>query len=202
VTEVFKLPVMEIFATIQGEGFHTGKPAVFIRLAGCDIACQWCDVQDSWNSSAWPQMDLEEIIEKAVSLNIPAAVITGGEPLLNNMEQLTGKLLWSGIATFLETSGSHPLTGNWDWICLSPKKQFPPLPEIVSVANELKVVIASADDLRWAEEMALMASPDCYLYLQPEWSVRSEVLPVLVNYILKNPSWMLSLQSHKYIGIP
>ncbi len=196
------LPVMEIFASLQGEGYHTGKAAVFIRLAGCDLACHWCDVKESWKADCWPHKPLGEILDQVMAFGIPAVLITGGEPLMNDLTPLTTELKTLGFDTFLETSGSHPVSGTWDWICLSPKEQQPPLPEIFARVNELKVVVETPADLAWAEHNAAFVTPRCKLYLQPEWSVSSEITPVLTDYILKNPRWMLSLQSHKYIGIP
>lgn len=196
------LPVMEIFATLQGEGYHTGKPAVFVRLAGCDLACHWCDVKESWNAGCWPNKPLCEIIADVDAFQIPAVVVTGGEPLMNNLNDLTIALKSAGYETFLETSGSYTMSGIWDWICLSPKEQQPPIPENLLKADELKVVVQSRADLLWAELHASQVSPGCKCYLQPEWSVWKEVTPFITDYILKNPRWMLSLQSHKYIGIP
>lgn len=196
------LPVMEIFATLQGEGYHTGKPAVFVRLAGCDLACHWCDVKESWNAGCWPNKPLHEIIAEIDTFHIPAVVVTGGEPLMNNLNDLTIALKSAGYETFLETSGSYPMSGIWDWICLSPKEQQPPISENLPKADELKVVIQSRADFHWAELFATQVSPGCKCYLQPEWSVWKDVTPFITDYILNNPRWMLSLQSHKYIGIP
>ncbi len=196
------LPVMEIFQTLQGEGFHTGKAAVFIRLAGCDLACNWCDVKESWNHDLWPQKPLHEILSEVLIYDIQHVVITGGEPLKNHLDPLCGALKKEGYVTYLETSGACPLSGQWDWICLSPKKQEPPLEPFFAIANELKVVVETKDDLSWAETNGQKVSRNCLLYLQPEWSVRNRITPAIVEYILMNPSWMLSLQSHKYIGMP
>ncbi|HRZ43315.1 MAG TPA: 7-carboxy-7-deazaguanine synthase QueE [Bacteroidales bacterium] len=196
------LPVMEIFATLQGEGYHTGKPAVFVRLAGCDLACHWCDVKESWNAGCWPEKPLAEIMDEIEAFRIPAVVVTGGEPLMNDLNDLTIALKSKGYDTFLETSGSYPMTGIWDWICLSPKEQQPPLQDNLALAHELKVVVQAPADLHWAEKHAALVSPGCKCFLQPEWSVWKEVTPLITDYILRNPRWMLSLQSHKYIGIP
>jgi 7-carboxy-7-deazaguanine synthase len=202
------LPVMESFYTIQGEGYHQGKAAYFIRLAGCDVGCVWCDVKDSWEENRHPKFSVAEIVEKGMSsINLsPAkgtiAVVTGGEPLLHNLTQLTNALHAAGFQTNIETSGAHPLSGNWDWICLSPKKFKAPLPEVVPHANELKVVIFNKSDFSWAEQYAAQVSPNCKLYLQPEWEKASVVTPLIVDYIKANPKWELSLQIHKYIHVP
>ncbi len=196
------LPVVEVFATIQGEGYHTGKSAVFIRLAGCDICCNWCDSKESWDASDWPGMKTEQILEQVIPFGLADVIISGGEPLRYDLSVLTYALKTAGCRTFLETSGAYPITGEWDWICLSPKASHPPLPDVFLKAGELKVVIATSDDLQWAEQQRLQARPDTLFYLQPEWSVRETILPIITRYILKNPVWMLSLQSHKYIGIP
>lgn len=196
------LPVMEIFSTLQGEGYHTGKAALFIRLAGCDIGCNWCDSKASWDSAKWPLKSVESIISEVESMNLKSVIISGGEPLVSNLEKLTAELKRLGYTTFLETAGCYNLTGSWDWICLSPKKQTPPIPQILSAANELKVIVENNEDFTWAEQNAAKVSSNCLLYLQPEWSVRKTILPQIVSYIRNNPSWILSLQSHKYIGIP
>lgn len=201
-TPVGNLPVVEIFSTIQGEGYHTGKAASFIRLAGCDLACNWCDSKSSWNAQNWPMLSVEAIVQRVDELGISDVIISGGEPLSNDLTGLCNDLKNKGFRTYLETSGAYPLTGTWDWICLSPKQQSPPLPEIFLQANELKVVIGEASDLIRAEEESRKVPPNCLRYLQPEWSVRKTIIPVIVDHILKNPSWMLSLQSHKFIGIP
>jgi 7-carboxy-7-deazaguanine synthase len=196
------LPVMEIFQTLQGEGYHTGKAAVFIRLAGCDIGCNWCDIKESWNARNWPRKSLSEMISEVETFGINSVIISGGEPLVNNLDALCSELKAKGMTTFLETAGSYPLSGQWDWICLSPKKQTPPLPENLKLADELKVIVENPEDLAWAEQNASSVSDKCLLYLQPEWSRRKEIIPEITAFILKNPNWMLSLQSHKYIGIP
>ncbi len=200
-----KLPVMEAFYTIQGEGFHQGKAAYFIRLGGCDVGCFWCDVKESWDADAHPKFSIEEIISKAKQdsgNNKVIAVITGGEPLMHNLDELTHQLHSAGFETNIETSGSSPLSGEWDWICLSPKKFKAPLPEVLTKANELKVIIYNKDDFNWAEEHAAATSPGCKLYLQPEWSKAADMTPLIVDYIKSNPKWELSLQIHKYINVP
>src|SRR6266540_5664446 len=188
------LPVMEAFYTLQGEGFHQGKAAYFIRLGGCDVGCFWCDVKESWEADKHPQLTVETL-QLAVK-NTPAqiVVITGGEPLMHNLNELTSSLHAASLKTHVETSGSHPLSGEWDWICLSPKKFKAPLPEILPVANELKIIVYNKSDFKWAEEYAAKVSPQCKLYLQPEWSKQNEVTPLIVNYIKANPEWELSLQ--------
>ncbi len=193
---------MEAFYTIQGEGFHQGKAAYFIRLAGCDVGCFWCDVKESWDREKHPDLPLETIISDLRKTPANLAVITGGEPLMHNLDELTERLHAFGIQTNMETSGSHPLSGEWDWICLSPKKFKAPLPEVIQAANELKVIIYNQHDFKWAEKYAAMVSPNCKLYLQPEWSKHEEMVPQIVNYIKANPQWELSLQIHKYINVP
>jgi len=196
------IPVMEAFYTLQGEGFHQGKAAYFIRLAGCDVGCVWCDVKESWDESAHPRVPLQDLVREASSHPGRMAVITGGEPLLHNCDALTASLREEGFAVNIETSGSSPLSGEWDWICLSPKKFKPPLPEILPLANELKIIVFNRSDLDWAEKYAALVSPDCKLYLQPEWDKAALVTPLIVDYIKKRPKWELSLQIHKYINVP
>lgn len=208
---------MESFYTLQGEGFHQGRAAYFIRLGGCDVGCVWCDVKESWNADDHPKFDVNEIVDRAVnavnsqqstvnghpsSVIRHLAVITGGEPLMHNLDELTHQLRQAGFETNIETSGSWPLSGKWDWICLSPKKFKQPLPGILPVANELKVVIFNKSDFDWAEEYAAKVSSNCKLYLQPEWDKASLVTPLIIDYIKQNPKWQLSLQIHKYINVP
>ena len=196
------LPLMEDFYTIQGEGYHTGKPAYFIRLGGCDMGCSWCDVKESWNAALHPLTDTDEIIKRASGFAARSAVITGGEPVQYNLGYLTEGLKKNGIRTFLETSGVKPLTGSWDWVCLSPKKGSLPVDEYFDLAGELKVIIANERDLTWAELNARRVHPLCLLYLQPEWSVAGEMVPLLIDYVKQHPQWSISLQSHKYMNIP
>lgn len=196
------LPVMEAFYTIQGEGFHQGKAAYFIRLAGCDVGCFWCDVKESWDRELHPDIAVESIVSELRKTPADLAVITGGEPLMHDLTGLTRLLHQQGIKTNMETSGSHPLSGEWDWICLSPKKFKAPLPEVIDAANELKVIIYNNDDFKWAERFAALVSPLCKLYLQPEWSKHDVMVPAIVEYIKRNPKWELSLQIHKYINVP
>lgn len=197
------LPVMEHFYTIQGEGFHQGRAAYFIRLGGCDVGCVWCDVKESWEMDAHPRMSVDEIIE-SVKKNTSQGlvVITGGEPLMHDLEELTSQLHHAGFETNIETSGTHPLTGSWDWICLSPKKFKAPLDEILPVANELKVVIFNKSDFEWAEKYAALVHENCKLYLQPEWEKREIMVPLIVEFVKKNPKWQISLQTHKYMNVP
>ena len=197
-----KLPLVEDFYTIQGEGFHTGKPAYFIRLGGCDVGCAWCEAKYTWNPRMYPPTPIEEIVERAVACAAQSIVITGGEPLMYPLDALTQMLKEKGLAIFLETSGSHPFSGTFDWVCLSPKQKAKPLDEAYIRANELKVIIGSESDLEWAEECAKRVGESCMLYLQPEWSVAEEIMPVLVEYAKQNPRWNISIQSHKYMRIP
>lgn len=196
------LPVMEAFYTLQGEGFHQGKAAYFIRLAGCDVGCVWCDVKESWDKDLYPYQEIEEIVEKAKKHPARLAVITGGEPTLYNLEKLTQSLQDEGFQTNIETSGSSLLTGSWDWICLSPKKFKPPLPGILPKANELKIIVFNKSDFEWAQKYAALVAPSCKLYLQPEWGKAEIVTPWIIDFIKQNPEWQLSLQIHKYINVP
>lgn len=196
------LPLVEDFYTIQGEGYHSGKPAYFIRLGGCDVGCEWCDAKFTWNAKMFPPVSVEPIIERAMSYTAQAIVITGGEPLLYPLEYLTKRLHDSGLEIFLETSGTHPLNGHFDWICLSPKQQSPPLDEVCEVAHELKVIIESESDFEWAEKCAKRVGNDCVLYLQPEWSKYDEIINDIVEFAKSNPRWNVSLQAHKFMSIP
>jgi organic radical activating enzyme len=211
------LPVMESFYTLQGEGFHQGRAAYFIRLGGCDVGCVWCDVKDSWDAAKHPKFSVDEIVAKLKeetktkfqnpnpkfqNSTLPIVVITGGEPLMHNLDALTKAIHAAGYQTNIETSGSSPLSGEWDWICLSPKKFKAPLPEVVPHASELKVVIFNKSDFDWAETYAAQVSPNCKLYLQPEWEKAAQVTPLIIDYIKANPQWELSLQVHKYINVP
>jgi len=196
------IPVMETFYTLQGEGFHQGKAAYFIRLAGCDVGCSWCDVKESWDAGAHPRLGIGEIVAGALRHPGRLAVVTGGEPLMHDCSGLTDQLYQAGFNTHIETSGAWPLSGEWDWICLSPKKFKSPIPEILPLANELKIVVYNKSDLEWAEQWAAMAAPGCKLFLQPEWSKSAVVTPLIVEYIKDNPQWEFSLQLHKYISVP
>lgn len=204
------LPVMEHFYTLQGEGFHQGRAAYFIRLGGCDVGCVWCDVKESWDANAHPKKTIDEIVNLVVENGAPPqqgnkaglVVITGGEPLMHDLTNLTAALQQKGYETNIETSGAHPLSGTWDWICLSPKKFKAPLPQVVPFANELKVVVFNQSDFKWAEDYASMVSPHCKLFLQPEWDKAASVTPLIIEYIKQHPQWELSLQIHKYINVP
>ena len=196
------LPVMEHFYTIQGEGYHQGKAAYFIRLGGCDVGCVWCDVKDSWDAAKHPKYEVQNLVSEISKTPTEIVVITGGEPLMHNLDELTTTLQQAGLKTNIETSGAHHLSGKWDWICLSPKKFKAPLPEILPMANELKVVVFNKSDFEWAEQYAEKVSPDCKLYLQPEWDKAAQVTPLIIDYIKAHPKWELSLQVHKYINVP
>jgi 7-carboxy-7-deazaguanine synthase len=196
------LPLMEEFYTIQGEGFHTGKAAYFIRLGGCDVGCHWCDVKESWDASLHPLTPFRKIIENVISHKATSVVVTGGEPLIYQLDLLTNELKKNNIKTFIETSGAYKLSGEWDWICLSPKKTMVPLEEVYKKANELKVIVYNKDDFKWAEEQSQKVGPDCYLFLQPEWSKSELLTPLIVEYVKSHPKWMISLQTHKYMHIP
>jgi len=196
------LPVVEEFYSIQGEGFHTGKAAYFLRVGGCDVGCKWCDEKRSWNPDFFPPLNTDEVVERIAECPASSVVVTGGEPLLYNLNHLCSQLKNKGVLTFLETSGAHPLSGEWDWICLSPKKNSPPLKSVYPAAHELKVIIADASDFQWAEENAVEVNEKCILYLQPEWSQRNKMMDAITSYILEHPKWKISLQSHKYMKIP
>lgn len=195
------LPLMEEFYTIQGEGFHKGTAAYFIRVGGCDVGCHWCDVKESWNAGLHPATSIETLVDNAEK-HSKFIVITGGEPLTYDMGPLTNLLKERGLSTHIETSGAYKLTGKWDWICLSPKKIKLPTEEIYEVADELKVIIFNHDDFRFAEEQAAKVNENCILYLQPEWSKREKMMPLIVDYVMQNPHWKVSLQTHKYLNIP
>ncbi|MBS1647113.1 MAG: 7-carboxy-7-deazaguanine synthase QueE [Bacteroidetes bacterium] len=196
------LPLMEAFYTIQGEGYNTGKAAYFIRVGGCDVGCHWCDVKESWDASIHPLTPTRQIVQNVLSESAKAVVVTGGEPFMYNLTELTRQLKQQGVGTFIETSGAYAFSGTWDWVCLSPKKTKKPLPENYAHAHELKIIIHNKHDFVWAEEEASKVSASCYLFLQPEWSKREEITPLLVAYVKQHPKWMVSLQTHKYIHIP
>jgi organic radical activating enzyme len=195
------LPLMEEFYTIQGEGYHKGTAAYFIRVGGCDVGCHWCDVKESWNAESHPPTAIESIIANAKKYS-DTIVITGGEPLTWDMGPLTEGLKAEGMKTHIETSGAFPLTGNWDWICLSPKKNKLPVGDIYKKADELKVIVYNKHDFVFAEEQAAQVGDNCILYLQPEWSVRDKMVPLIVDYVMQVPKWKVSLQTHKYLNIP
>ncbi|WP_111709364.1 7-carboxy-7-deazaguanine synthase QueE [Lutibacter citreus] len=195
------LPLMEEFYTIQGEGFHTGKAAYFIRIGGCDVGCHWCDVKESWNANLHPPTKTNTIVKNACK-HANTVVITGGEPLMWNLDYITSELKQNNMRIHIETSGAYKLSGKWDWICLSPKKTKLPLEEIYKEAHELKIIISNKHDFKFAEEQAAKVSDNCELYLQPEWSKREIMTPQLVEFVMKNPKWKISLQTHKYLNIP
>lgn len=197
-----KVPLVEEFYTLQGEGYHTGYAAYFIRIGGCDVGCSWCDTKFSWNPDLHPPVDISDIVERACQYPAGAVVVTGGEPLMVDMGPLTEMMKQRGIDTYLETSGAYKLTGSWDWICLSPKQNMPPLGDIYENAHELKVIISIEEDLDWAIENSGLVSEGCKLFLQPEWSNRETILPVIIEFVKENPSWGISLQAHKYMHIP
>ena len=195
-------PVMEMFYSLQGEGYHQGKAAFFIRLAGCDVGCVWCDVKDSWDASKHPVLDTADIVKAALEHPGRLAIITGGEPLLHDLTHLTAELEAAGFETNLETSGSSPLSGDWDWVCVSPKKFKAPVAAIMPIAGELKVIVFNASDFEWAEQFAAQVNENCKLYLQPEWSKSKEMTPKIIEYVMENPKWEISLQTHKFLNIP
>lgn len=196
------LPVMEDFYTIQGEGYYQGHAAYFVRLAGCDVGCIWCDVKESWDVAAHPLLPVHEIVNRATSNKSDIVVITGGEPAMHDLTLLTHELGVAGLKTHIETSGVYPLSGEWDWICFSPKKFKQPHQSIYPFANELKVIVYNKSDFDWAEEFARQVSDNCILFLQPEWSKEKEMLPLIIEYVKHNPKWKVSLQIHKYMNIP
>lgn len=196
------LPLMEHFYTIQGEGAYQGSAAYFIRLAGCEVGCVWCDVKESWNVNAHPSVAVDEIVSFVAEARSPIAVVTGGEPAMHDLSGLTSKLKSAGIRTHIETSGVYPLTGSWDWICFSPKKFKAPHPSVAPIAQELKVIIYNKTDFDWAEQHAKTVGAECQLFLQPEWSREKELLPSIIGYVKSNPRWQISLQVHKYMNIP
>jgi organic radical activating enzyme len=197
-----RLPVVEEFFSLQGEGYHTGKAAYFIRLGGCDIGCNWCDSRFSWNPNLHPTVETKAIIDRVIESGADSVIVTGGEPLMWTLDILCNGLKNKNIITFIETSGAYPLSGRWDWICLSPKRNMPPVTEICKVADELKVIVQDENDFEWAEKYRGMVSGECRLYLQPEWSRFESIIPEIVEYIKKNPTWRISLQAHKYMHIP
>lgn len=195
------LPLMEEFYTIQGEGYHKGTAAYFIRIGGCDVGCHWCDVKESWDANIHPPTDADTIAQNAAKYS-DTIVVTGGEPLMWDMNPLTQKLKALGLQTHIETSGAYELSGEWDWICLSPKKRMLPTEKVLEKANELKVIVYNKSDFEFAEKYADQVNDNCILYLQPEWSVRNKIVPLIVDYVMKNPKWKVSLQTHKYLNIP
>ncbi|MCP1385259.1 7-carboxy-7-deazaguanine synthase QueE [Runella salmonicolor] len=196
------LPLMEAFYTLQGEGYHSGKAAYFIRLGGCDVGCVWCDVKESWDVEAHPKVSIKDMVEEALKHPARMAVVTGGEPLMHNLEQLTEALQAAGFHTNIETSGAHPMSGRWDWVCFSPKKFKAPHPSVYAQAHELKVIVYNKTDFEFAEQHAALVNKECVLLLQPEWSRVQEMTPLIVEYVKQHPQWRVSLQTHKYMDIP
>ena len=196
------LPVMEHFYTIQGEGAYSGVAAYFIRLGGCDVGCFWCDVKESWDAEIHPKYSIEEIVSWPVNAGAKTVVITGGEPLMHPLDSLTSALKEKGIRTHIETSGAHAVSGNWDWITFSPKKFKEPVKDIYPLAHELKIIVFNKHDFTWAEQFEKLVSPNCLLYLQPEWDKSAQMLPLIIEYVKAHPQWRISLQTHKYMEIP
>jgi len=203
-TELTTYPVMEVFPTLQGEGKYTGSPSYFIRLAGCDVGCSWCDVKESWPVEDHPQIKIDELVLGAKNSGLPMVVVTGGEPCMYNLEPLTTALKNEGLKIHLETSGAHPISGDFDWITLSPKKFKACLPGSYLKANELKVVVVNKHDLKWAREQAVNVKDDTLLYLQPEWDRKEQVHGIIKEFLGSEEGrvWSLSTQTHKYLGIP
>ena len=196
------LPLMEAFYTIQGEGFYSGQAAYFLRIGGCDVGCHWCDVKESWNADLHPPTSIADILKGIEQYAVETVVITGGEPLMWNLDKLTNTLNNKGIKVHLETSGAYPFSGNFDWVCLSPKKMQAPLDAIKPLTNELKVIVNNKHDFIWAEQQRVGLSENCKLYLQPEWSKRETIIPMVIDFIKEYKHWTISLQSHKYMNIP
>ncbi len=194
-------PLMEDFYTIQGEGFNTGKAAYFLRLAGCDVGCVWCDVKESWSAENHPRIGIDEMLKRIKQSGADKVVVTGGEPAMYDLKPLTDVLRENNLLCYIETSGAYPLTGNWDWICVSPKKFKAPLPEILHQAHELKVIVYNKSDFDWGEKNAEMINDNCLLYLQPEYSVNEKILPQIIDYVKTNKRWRISLQTHRYLGV-
>ncbi|MBK6526506.1 MAG: radical SAM protein [Crocinitomicaceae bacterium] len=197
-----ELPLMEEFYSLQGEGFHSGRPAYFIRLAGCDVGCHWCDVKESWDANKHANVLVSELVQRVLNSGTKLVVITGGEPAMYDLTLLTESLRSAGTEIAIETSGAYSLKGNFDWVCLSPKKFKKPLEENYKKAHELKMIIFNKHDLAWAEELKQKISSTCKRYLQPEWDKSSEVLPIMLDYVKRNTEWTISLQTHKYLNIP
>lgn len=193
---------MESFYTIQGEGHYQGSAAYFIRLGGCDVGCVWCDVKESWDASAHPTVEIAALGTKAKASGTEIVVVTGGEPGMYDLTQLTATIKSHRLRTHIETSGAYPITGTWDWVCLSPKKFKAPHASVFGIADELKIIVYNMSDFAWAEEFAAKVNPSCELFLQPEWSKEKEMLPFIIDYVKAHPQWKVSLQIHKYMNIP
>ena len=198
----FSLPLMEAFHSIQGEGFFSGKSSYFLRIGGCDVGCHWCDVKESWDPNLHPLTEVDKIVEDIKKYSVKIVVITGGEPLMWNLEYLCKKLRNLDLKIHLETSGAYNLSGEFDWICLSPKKNLKPLNEVQVIADELKVIVSNKNDIKWAIDQSNKVNSDCKLYLQPEWSKKELVLPKIIDFVSKNQNWRISLQTHKYMNLP
>ena len=196
------LPLMEAFYTIQGEGYYSGKAAYFLRIGGCDVGCHWCDVKESWNADLHPPTSITDILKGIAQYPVDTVVITGGEPLMWNLDKLTAALKLEGLKVHLETSGAYPYSGDFDWVCMSPKKMQAPLSTIKPITSELKVIVNNKHDFVWAEEQREGLSDDCKLYLQAEWSKREKIIPMIIDFVKENKDWTISLQSHKYMNIP
>lgn len=197
-----RLPLIDVFYTIQGEGYHTGKAAYFIRLGGCDIGCRWCDTKFAWHPDLFDLTDIQDIVSSAATYPAKAVVVTGGEPLSYPLDKLAALLKKNDLESFLETCGAYPITGQWDWVCLSPKQHKPPLPELYQQADELKAIIETQDDILFAEACARKVRPNCLLYLQPEWRSFQDSIRMIVDYVKVHPQWQVSLQAHKFMKIP
>ena len=196
------LPLMEAFYTIQGEGYYSGKAAYFLRIGGCDVGCHWCDVKESWNADLHPPTSITDILKGIAQYSVDTVVITGGEPLMWNLDKLTAALKLEGLKVHLETSGAYPYSGDFDWVCMSPKKMQAPLPAIKPITSELKVIVNNKHDFIWAEQQREGLTNDCKLYLQSEWSKREKIIPMIIDFVKENKDWTISLQSHKYMNIP
>jgi organic radical activating enzyme len=198
---MMEYPVMESFYSLQGEGIYAGVPAFFIRLAGCDVGCSWCDVKDSWSTAGYPKVKVEDLVQQATESGTEVVVITGGEPLLYDLTELTRAIQAAGLRTHLETSAAHPWSGSWDWVCLSPKRFKLPIPENYRFADELKMIIVNKQDYIWAKELAREVRPSCELLLQPEWSRSKKVTSGMIDFVQHHPQWRISLQTHKFLNI-
>lgn len=194
-------PIMEYFYSIQGEGVFVGQPSFFIRMGGCDVGCVWCDVKDSWDADKHPKISIDSLLEEAIKYPSRLVIITGGEPAMYDLTELTKKFKEAGYRVHIETSGAYPLVGEFDWITFSPKKFKKPLEDVAKMANELKIVVFNKSDIKWAEEHQKLVSSDCKLFLQPEWDKRNISEKIVFNYVLTNPNWFVSLQTHKYLGV-
>ncbi len=196
------LPLMEHFYTIQGEGYNSGKAAYFLRLAGCDVGCVWCDVKESWDALKHPQVSYNQMISFIKEVKAPHVVITGGEPLMYDLTEFTEALQQQGFKTWIETSGAHEMSGKWDWVCLSPKKFKMPVDSVYQYADELKIIVYNKSDFEWAQLQAAKVTKACKLYIQPEWSKEKQMMPLIIDFVKQNPEWTISLQTHKYLDIP